>query len=155
VPDVDYHGPTHRQKEAGGTDPLLPLGRFVIKLYADRDALDGNLPDTAIVCSVGDGRFVMTIPPDLNGTSLWVAEASVSAVPSDDIEITIRNLTQSLEMLTSPIVIPSGDFASFPPAATVINASNNLVMEGDRLSFNVDNDGGGDDEGLAVIVGFF
>lgn len=137
---------------SGVSDRGVPAGHFEIKVFADRNALDGTLPDTSIVVSVGDGKFVFIVPPDLDDTNLVVAEAGISAVGSSDLEVTLYNLTQTVDMLTSSIVIPAGDFASFPPAVTAI--SNGNVFAADRISINVDAAGGGDAEGLMVILQF-
>ena len=149
-----YHGWSHRPKERGGPDPIPPTGLYEIKVFADRDALDGNLPDSAIIVSTGDGKFIWPVPPDLDGTTLTLAEAGVSVVGSDDLDVTIRNLTGAVDMLTGSITIPAGDFTSYPPSVTVINTANAVVAAGDRLSINVDAAGGGDAEGLAVILRF-
>lgn len=149
-----YHGWQHRPKFVGGTDPLPPRGHFEIKVFADRGALDGNLSDASIIVSTGDGKFVFVVPPDLHGTQLVVAEAGLSAVGSSDVEVTLGNLTTAVDMLTTPITIPAGDFASYPPQATDIDEANAVVSQGDRISVNVDAAGGGDAEGLVVILEF-
>ena len=58
----NYHAWTHRPKQLGGSDPLQPYGFYEVKLFADRDALDGTLPDSAIVVSEGTGKMVIWIP---------------------------------------------------------------------------------------------
>src|SRR6188472_58612 len=108
-----YHGWSHRPTKVGGPDPIPPRGHFEIKVFADRGALDGNLPDTAIVVSTGDGKFVFVVPPDLDQTKLVTAEAGISTVGSSDVEITLGNLTAAVDMLTTPITIPAGDYASY------------------------------------------
>ena len=149
-----YHGWNHRPKARGGSDPLPPVGHFEIKVFADRGALDGNLPDSAVIVSTGDGKFIFVVPPDLDGTYLTLAEAGISALGSDDLEVTIYNLTQAVDMLTTPITIPSGDYASYLPVATDIAEANSQVAAADRISINVDAAGGGDAEGLMVILEF-
>lgn len=149
----DFHGWTHRPKKLGGTDPTPPRGHFEIKVFADRGALDGSLPDAAVVVSTGDGKFVFVVPPDLDGTSLVTAEAGISEVGSSDVEVTLYNLTAAVDMLTTPITIPTGDYASFPPEATDINETNAVVAQADRISINVDSSGT-TAEGLMVILEF-
>ena len=70
----------------------LPLGYYEIKVFADRNALDGNLPDEAIVVSTGDGKFILAIPEDLHGTELVHAAAFVSV--AGEVTVQIRNVTQ-------------------------------------------------------------
>lgn len=154
MPEVVKHAQTHRPRRLGGTDALPPRGHYEIKVFADAGALDGNLPPEAIVVSTGDGKFVFVVPPDLDGTMLVTAEAGVSVAGSSDLDVTLYNVTQAVDMLTTPITIPTGDYASFPPQATDIDNANAIVAAADRISVNVDSDGGGDAEGLMLILEF-
>jgi len=142
----------------------LPVGHFEIKCFADRNALDGNLDDSAIVVSVGDGKFLFPIPPDLNGSELILAEAGISKSGSSDVEVMIVNLGTNPEpltgtdMLTGNIVISAGDWVSWTPGSssgtTVIDDANSTVDSGDWICVNVIDDGGGDAEGLVTLLRF-
>ena len=81
--------------------------------------------------------------------------AFVSTVGGGDIVVQVRNVTQAHDFLTTRVTIDSGDFTSLTsgtPAA--INMANAVVADGDLIAIDVDDDGGGDAEGLGVNVGF-
>lgn len=130
-------------------------GQYEIKVFADRGALDGNLPDSAIIISPGDDKFEWPIPEELDGCVLLNAQAGVSVVSSaGDIVVSLTNLTAAVLMLTDPITIDAGDFNSYTSAApSVVNQANALVATGDRIGINVVSEGT-DAEGLAVIATF-
>jgi hypothetical protein len=138
-------------------------GNFVFKVFADRDALGGDLPDSAIVVSVGDGKLLWPVPPDLDTAELLLAEAGISAPgASGDLEVMVENRgadpqTAGVDMLTAPITIPAGDAISWTygsqNGSTAIDASNAFVSSGDWISFNVLSASDGA-EGLVVILWF-
>lgn len=141
-----------------------PQGYYAIKLFADRGALDGNLPDSAIVVVGGDGKFLFPIPPDLDGTKLVLAEAGVSKAGSEDVEIMLENLgvdpetPPGDEMLLSPIVISAGDWISWTAGSkfgtTPIDPAFAEVESGDWISINVVSTAASLAEGLTVILQF-
>lgn len=138
-------------------------GHFVFKVFADRGALDGNLPDSSVVVSVGDAKLLWPIPPDLDTAELLLAEAGISAPgASGDLEVMVENRgadpqTTGVDMLTDPITIASGDVISWTYGSqngtTEVDAANALVQSGDWISFNVLNTSDGA-EGLVVILWF-
>lgn len=138
-------------------------GRFVFKVFADRNALGGDLPDSSIVVSAGDAKLLWPIPPDLDTAELLLAEAGVSAPgATDDLEIMVENRgadpeTTGTDMLSSPITIPAGEAISWTygsqSGTTPIDAANAVVVSGDWISFNVDEASNGA-EGLVVILWF-
>ena len=143
----------------------FPVGFYEIKCFADRNALDGNLPDTSIVVSAGDAKFLFPIPKDLDNYRLVEAEAGISEAGSSDVEVMIGNCGADpttfpgTDMLTGPIVIPSGDFVSWTPGqgpdanSPWIDDTANTVISGDWISVNVVADGG-TAEGLVTILQF-
>lgn len=141
----------------------LPIGHFNIKCWADRNALDGNLPDEAIVVEAGDGKFLFPITPDLDGSELTLAEAGVSKSGSSDVEVMIVNCgvdpepLTGTDMLTGEITIPAGDWISWTAGSvagtTVIDDANSQVESGDWIMVSVVADGT-DAEGLVVILRF-
>lgn len=150
MPDVAYHGETHRPRTKGGSDPAFSLGYYEIKVFADRDALDGNLPDTAIIVSTGDAKFVFAIPADLDGCELHQCAAFVSVAGA--VTVQIRNITQTYDFLSTPITIAGGDFTSYEGTPPVI--TDDLVVDkGDRIAIDVDA-ADGTAEGLGVILQF-
>jgi hypothetical protein len=144
--------------------PKRRQGYYEIKVFADRNALDGNLDDTAIVVTAGDGKFLFPIPISLDNCTLTEAEGGISATGSSDVEVMIGYCSTDpttfpgSDMLTAPITIAAGDFVSFvagtPTRVTPIDTANDLVLCGDWLSVNVTGDGGGTAEGLVVMLQF-
>ena len=130
-------------------------GIYEIKVFADANALDGNLPDSATVVSTGDGKFIWAVPVDLDTYYLTMAEAFITTLSSGgDVEVMIRNITQSQDMLNGPITIAAGNFTSFPLGLTTdIDFANAQVDFADLLSVDVDSAGTGA-QGLGVILRF-
>lgn len=152
MPDADYHGWTHRPKWLGGSDPARVLGHYELKVFADRNALDGELPDEAIVVSAGDGKFIFAIPYDLDGTALVHAAAYVSAAGA--VTVQLRNITQAHDFLSTAVTIDGGDNTSYDAATPpVITEANREVNVGDLISVDVDA-ADGTAEGLGVILVF-
>lgn len=145
------HAWTHRPKNQGGTDPQPPRGHFEIKVFADRDALDGNLPDSSIVVSTGDAKFVFWIPDDLDNTELVGAAAGVSVAGT--VTVQIRNVTQAFDFLSTKITIDSGEYTSYTAAIPPVITANQPVAKGDRIAIDVDA-AGGTAEGLGVLLEF-
>ena len=151
MPDVSYHAETHRPHTRGGSDPLPALGFFEIKVFADPNAVDGNLPDSARVVAVGDGKFIFAIPRDLDGTELHHAAAYVSVAGA--VTVQIRNVTQSYDFLSTKITIDSGEFTSYTAATPPVITSSLVVDKGDRIAIDVDA-ADGTAEGLGVMLHF-
>lgn len=130
-------------------------GIYEIKVFADANALDGNLPDSATVVSTGDGKFIFAIPHPLNNYYLTLAEAFITTASSGGlVTVQIRNITQTQDMLTTRITIDVGEFVSyFAATPSVINYANAQVDTGDRISVDVDVAGTGA-QGLGVMLGF-
>lgn len=151
MPDVVKHGWTHRPRLEGGTDPLPPRGVYEIKVFADRDSLDGNLDDTAIVVSTGDGKFVFWIPEDLDHTELVHVAAGVSVAGA--VTVQIRNITQAFDFLSTKVTIDSAEFTSYTAATPPVITASQPVAKGDRIAIDVDA-ADGTAEGLGVILEF-
>lgn len=148
-----YHGWGHRPVELGGPDPLIPLGRYEIKVFADRNALDGELPDSAIIVSTGNGKFIFPIPQDLHKAELVHAAAGVSVAGA--VTVQIRNITQAnLDLLSTEITIDAGEFTSYAVGTTEpVITPDQPVEVGDMIAIDVDA-ADGTAEGLAVILVF-
>jgi hypothetical protein len=154
MPQVVYHGWTHRPDWLGGSDPSRPLGFYEIKVFADANALDGLLPASATNVSVGDGKFIFAIPRDLDGTELVHAEAYVTSTGAL-VTVQIRRMRAAVadvDMLSTRITIDAGEYSSLnaisPP---VINETNAEVDMADRIAIDVDTAGG---KGLGVKLVF-
>lgn len=142
----------------------FPIGYYEIKCFADRNALNGNMPDSAIFVSAGDGKFLFPIPPGLDESRLDLAEAGISKSTSGDLTVMITNVgvdpepLTGTDMLTAPITIAGGDWVSWTPGANVgstpIDDTASQVQSGDWIMISVVSAAGGDAEGLVVILQF-
>lgn len=111
-------------------------------------------PSTLPVTTGDDANgWFMVIPEDLNGFVLDHAEAGVYTVSSSgDVELTVRNVTEGLNVAT--IVIDQGDNTSYQVGgSSTINTGNAVVSTGDIYVVDVDSDGTSV-EGLVIILHF-
>jgi len=154
------HGRDH---DLGGEDPAPHRTYRNIKVFADRNALDGNLPDEAIVVSTGDGKFIFEIDEDEgweilrsvdDKLELVYVRIYVSVAGGGTLIVQLRNITKAVDMLSTRVQIDAGEKSSKTSSVPyVINPSNREVDDGDQIAVDVDSDGSGA-EGLGVNVGF-
>jgi hypothetical protein len=135
------HGRDHRP---GGADPTLVDVVIHVKIY-----------DESTVISTGDGQRIFMVSDDMNGMVLKKAAALVTTVSSSGVPtIQIRNVTDSVDMLSTKVTIDASEFTSYTAAATsVVDTANDDVATGDRISVDVDVSGTGA-KGLEVILTF-
>ncbi len=135
------HGPT-------GCDPIpnwpTEEVRFHIKVDTDTTTL-----------AIGDGKRIIALEDDLNGMVLVAAEAYVTTVSSSGLPtIQIRNLTDSVDMLTTKITIDASEFTSYTATTrSVVDIAADDVATGDRISIDCDVAGTGA-KGLGVHLTF-
>ena len=108
-----------------------------------------------VALTTGDGKMYFTVPPLLNGANLEDADASVATSSSSGLPtIQIRNVTQSVDMLSTRITIDENEFHSYnattPP---VIDTTKDNVATADVLRIDVDVAGTGT-KGLQVVLTF-
>lgn len=122
-----------------GTEP-----EYNIKVTPD----DENL-------STGDGQMIFVIPSSLNGLTIKAAHASLSSVSSSGaVTVQIRNVTNSVDVLSTAITIDQSEFTSYTAATPpVINTANDDVATGDRIAVDVDG-AGTSAAGLSVHLTF-
>lgn len=139
-PKPAKHGRDHRHD---GEDPTRE-GHYEIKITNDLSKL-----------STGDGQFIFVIPEDLNGTNLVSAEAFVTTVSSSGTPtVQIRNVTDSVDMLSTRITIDVSEFTSYTASTrSVIDTTKDDVVTGDRIAVDVDVAGTAA-KGLGVILRF-
>lgn len=140
----ETHGWTHAPNGSDAFD-----APYEIKVFLDENhpAAVAN-PELALV-SVGDGLWIHAMGRDVAGTYLREAEAYVSVAGS--VEVMIRNVTQGVDMLATPITV-SG-FTSYGGGSPTIDIDNSLIQLGDLIAIDVDS-ADGTASGLGVQLFF-
>lgn len=146
---VAQHGQDHIPLV--GNDPYVYAG-YTIKITTD----DGVGSEAQQTLTVQDGFFIWTLPKDVYGKSLRDVEAFVTTEGSDDVVISLYNIDQAVDMLSTSITIDAGDIVSDDSVSPrVLDADNCVIAKGDRVSVNIDADGGGDAKGLGIHARFW
>ena len=111
--------------------------------------------DNATALTTGDGKIIFMIPEEMNGMNLVKAHAMVSTVSSSGTPtIQIRNVTDSVDMLSTRITIDASEYTSYTAAtAPVIDTTKDDVATGDRIAIDVDSAGSGA-KGLTIFLAF-
>jgi len=111
--------------------------------------------DDATAITTGDGKFIFTVPEELNGMNLVKVQAGLSTASTSGLpNITFYNLTDSTDMLSTALTIDANEYTSATAAtAAVINTSYDDVATGDRIEINIDGAGTGA-KGLIVYMSF-
>jgi hypothetical protein len=100
------HGHQHR---FGAPDAIL-TGQYEIKVFPDQPL--ANMLGMSAPVTVGNNLFSFVIPEDLDRCRMRRAEAFLSTAATGTITVGVRNVTQTHNLLDSPISIPGGRFAS-------------------------------------------
>ncbi|MBN1535937.1 MAG: hypothetical protein JW908_04335 [Anaerolineales bacterium] len=105
--------------------------------------------------STGNGKDYLYIPEALDGYVLKAAHAAVDTVSSSGLPtVQIRNVTQAVDMLSTPITIDVSERTSYTASAQpVVDALNNSVSKADIIAADVDGAGTGT-KGLTLILTF-
>ena len=102
----------------------------------------------------GTGALVWTVPKDVDGLRLEIAEASLVGAGTSDTTVELENLTWGTFFLYSDLIINSGDFHSDDSIPEVeIDHTSNQVFWRDQISINVTN-AGSNAFGLGITLGF-
>jgi len=106
--------------------------------------------------TTGNGKFVFHIPSTLQGMNLDTVHALVVTDGSGGVTtIQLYNITDSQDMLSTPITIDSGEVGSDTAAtAAVINTSYDDVAENDRIQVDIDTVSSTPPKGLIVTLTF-
>lgn len=114
-----------------------------------------KLFDDATAATTGDGRFIFFVPPELDNLDLFDVYAYVTTVSSSGaLTIQVRNVTDTVDMLSTAITIDQSEFSSLTAATPpVINNLYSRVSSGDRIALDVDGAGTGT-TGLGVVLTF-
>ncbi len=137
-------GPTGDSGPTGDTGPTDVDRVIILKVIAD---------DT--VLTTGDGKMRVTIPEQLNGMNLTVAEAHVYGASSSGLPtIQIHNETNGQDVLSTRITIDETEIDSTTAVAPpVIDGAQDHVVTADVYRIDVDVAGTGTD-GLEVRMQF-
>jgi hypothetical protein len=133
--------------------------------FISPDALAGSNTGTRVIeikviddstsLTTGDGKIVFCIPLELNGMNFVNAQAFVSTASSSGAPtIQIRNVTGSVDLLTTKITIDANEYTSYTAATpSVIDTDYDGMVTGDIIAIDVDVAGTGT-KGLGVILSF-
>lgn len=96
--------------------------------------------DSATDVATGDGKAFFRIPSTLNGYNLvGVAMSVYTAGTTNTTDVQIRNVTDSVDMLSTKLTIDSAEVdTSTAATAAVIDTTKDDVATGDRISIDVD-----------------
>lgn len=108
--------------------------------YAGTKAVSLSIGSNGTDLATGDGQALIIMPPAVNGMNLVSVRAAVeTAGTTGTTDIQVRNVTDSVDMLSTKLTIDSGETSSQTAAtAAVINTSNDDVATGDVLAIDID-----------------
>lgn len=150
MPEVVYHGSTHRPEWVGGSDPATAVGYYEYKLYLDAGHPYAALGDGLSIVQVGDAQWIIEIPEDLDGGRLVKCHAYVTTAGAVTVRLRRLRAAVAVSMLSTLITIDAGELSSYDAAAPpVINAGNAGVLTGDQIITDV-TAADGTAEGLGV-----
>lgn len=114
-----------------------------------------KIVDDATALTTGDGKLIFVITPELNGMNLVDADAMVSTVSSSGTPTyQIRNVTDSVDMLSTRITIDANEETSYTAATPpVIDTTKDDVVTGDILAIDKDVAGTGE-KGDTIMLAF-
>ena len=137
------------------TDWTVSLSAAVIGSDLAKRVIQVKVIDDATTLTTGDGKVIFLVPQELNGYNLVGAHAFVTTASSSGTPtIQIRNVTDSVDMLSTRITIDANEYTSYTAAAAaVVNATYDDVATGDRLAVDVDVAGTGA-KGLGIVLTF-
>lgn len=141
MPRAVVHGETHRPFWVGGSDPATPIGYYEYKIYPDVGHPVAATDPTLAIVVIGDGQWIIEIPEDLDGARLVKCHAFVTTPGgSGPVSVMLRRIrTGALDadMLTTPIVIASGDLSSYDSGSAAIDPLNAEVLTADQVATDV------------------
>ncbi|MGH2362623.1 MAG: hypothetical protein ACRDGM_19020 [bacterium] len=139
-----YKSPIHaRDHHPFGQDPIK-WRTYHIKVISDTRTF-----------TTGDGKFIWSVPRDVGGLKLIEVAISVTTISSSGIvQVQIRNITRTADMLSTRVQVDANQFHSKDAATQpVVDTANNDVAHGDRIAIDVDAAGTGA-KGLEVVLTF-
>jgi hypothetical protein len=140
------HGRDH---DLGGEDPIRIL--LERKVFPDSGS--------SATVTTGDGKLIWATTQDMDSGYLLEAQAFVTTVSSSGTPtIQIRNVTRSVDMLSTRITIDASEFTSYTATTPSVvddtgSPPRSFVQRGDLLAVDVDVAGTGA-KGLGVYLTF-
>lgn len=103
----------------------------------------------------GDGKAYFTIPEELDGANLTGVHARViTAGTTGTTDIQIRNVTDSVDMLSTKLTVDSGETGSDTATPAVIDTTKDDVATNDLIAIDVDATATTKAKGLVVRLQF-
>ena len=150
---LDYQEPEAATAE--GTDFETVWGKLPSSRWRNVGRMfQLKIVDDTTAITTGDGQLVFMIPPELDGAMLVRAEAFVSTASSSGAPaIQVRNITQSLDVLSTAITIDANEKTSLTAATKPVIKPTVIFRSGDLIAIDIDTAGTGA-KGLGVQLSF-
>jgi hypothetical protein len=132
-----------RSSILSGTQAQSGTGRADVSnsQHASRKTVSFKLAGDDAIATTGDGKVYYTWP-DSGTWELVSANASVYSAGDaggSAFDVDIQNITDGTDVLSTNITIDAGETSSLTAVTQpVINASNNAVVRGEQLRFDID-----------------
>lgn len=141
---ADSSGFFYVKNSSGTARKLNPVRYFQLTAFPVADSV-----------TTGDDKVRFDIPADISGMNLVYCLMTCDTVSSSGLPtVQIRNVTDSVDMLSTKLSIDENEYTSLTAATTyVIDGTKDDVAEGDRLAIDCDIAGTGT-KGLRVTLGF-
>lgn len=122
-------------------------------LLSAKKTVEIKVLDDSTTLTTGDGKYVWVVPSQFNNRIIIGVFATITTVSSSGTPtIQIRNITDSVDVLSTAIIIDASEYTSDTAATpAVINTSNDDLTTGDRIAIDVDVAGTGA-KGLSVGI---
>lgn len=110
--------------------------------------------DDATNATTGDSKYVFLIPPELDGARLIKIVGFLSTVSSSGaLTIQVRNITQTVDVLSTALTIDVSEFTSLTAATPAVIKDTIIYRSGDLVAIDVDGAGTGA-KGLGIHLSF-
>lgn len=133
ISDVVHEDMTQTLTHKNLADPtnVFPADSYVVEI-----PVFGPGSDTA----TGDGKAMFRVPAKLNGMNLTgVSMCVYTAGVTGDLDVQVRNITQTADMLSTKMRIETGEVDTSTSAQPgTIDTANDDVATGDRIAIDVD-----------------
>ena len=142
---TDANGFLNTKDSAGNVRKVNGIRYVTVEVFAPTE-----------ICSIGDGKKYVPIPTDVGGMNMVYKRARcITAGTTGTMDIQIRNVTDSVDMLSTKETIDSTETGSETAATPgVIDGAHDDVAEDDLLAIDIDAVHTTPAYGLYVTLGF-